>query len=335
MPQGGSQTDSIASSESSVFPPSATVEAIECDDDDIESGNSDPIPTIDLSSCAEACDVVSDADSVHVDNEDEEGHATAVTVDTTAVISMDGRMPAESEDEKRAGFISATIIIASIDTELGLSFRSLPEENGFYISQIKKTGLVFKSGAPFQVGDKVISINNKSCGAQMDHKYAAKMLRESSGFVTIVAQNNNTKKGDSCKVESMITKPYPNARAGIGFSSSDNPSKIYVCSVFFDGLFANSLLAVGDQVLSINGIPCRDLDPTAAADIIKSSPKYVTISARKFQGNGVVVASSSNSDTAKRIRFCGSRTTRRLCRWLCSVVFLAAFVTLILFVKAN
>lgn len=195
---------------------------------------------------------------------------------------------------QRAEFISATLIKPSPTTKLGLTFEVDGTIGfGFVIATISPTGLLGTSGAPFHVGDKVISVNHCSCD-QMEHPSQATQLLESApSEIIIVVQNRG---GDPCVVETMITKPNPHHQAGIGFSCPDSLEQVNVSCLIVDGLFATSLLTIGDEVLSINAIPCGDLDSEAAADIIRSAPTYITIVARKFYGNGIVIAMNNNNE---------------------------------------
>ena len=98
------------------------------------------------------------------------------------------------------------------------------------------------------------------------------------------------------------------------------------------------MLTEGDEILSINSIPCRELDASAVADIIVSSPKHVTIVAKKFEGHGMVVAfdgaSSKRKGRMQRNATNSYRVERRIgpgCQLLAFVVFCAATGLLIFY----
>jgi len=228
----------------------------------------------------------------------------------------------------RAEFISVALIKPSVETELGLSLSGTG--GGIFISGMTSSGLIAESGAPVNVGDRLISVNNISCD-RMDHKRAAKLLRRSSGTIVIVARN--PKGGNVLLVESMITKPSPTHQSGIGFSSAES-SQVNISNIFADGLFAQSLLSIGDEVLSINGLPCRQLNPSAVADIVRSAEKYLTVVAKKFQGNGVVIATSENVDgTTMGLGLAlRQRHKRTACHLLLCSVFVVTLVALIIFI---
>lgn len=312
-----------------------TVEAVDdYDSDDVEAG--EVIATIELSE-AEVC---GDAESVVSDGKDDVAslEAAAVAVPVGSVLSMGGDMMPQQDDRdgrERAEFVSATWIKPSKNAKLGVSFRDLESERGLVISRIKKGGLVSSSGAPLRVGDRVVSVNNFSCD-KLDHKRAAKVLRDSPSCVTIVAQNVG---GDPLLVETMITKPSPGHTAGIGFSSAESPSRVSVCTICHDGLFADSLLSVGDEIISINNIRCAQLDSFATADIVKSAPQYVNVLAKKFEGNGVVVGGDEMTTRAMKLRkWAGRQRGPGIgpgCQLAFGVVFIAALIILLFYMAMN
>ncbi|CAB9518023.1 expressed unknown protein [Seminavis robusta] len=155
---------------------------------------------------------------------------------------------------------------------------------------------------PFQAGDKILSINNKRT-QHMDSPEAARMLREATGYINIVCRNEG---GDPCLIESMITKANRNQRSGMGLKSTGQRD-LRVSSINENGLFAQSLLNVGDRILSINEVDVTEVDARVACDIIKDSPDRVTVVARTAHTTGVVVAEVStrglrrDSETSQQI----------------------------------
>jgi C-terminal processing protease CtpA/Prc len=316
----------------------ATAESYDDDDSDLEAGGD--IPTIVLNVSTDDEESTSNAENDENDtdmppprdNSTTDGQARR-SLATSAVATPVGGLWTRSVEvnentcQRRAEFISAAVIKPSPETELGLSFKMRESGIGLEISAIRPDGLISESGAPLKVGDKVVSVNNFSCD-RMDNKHAAKLLREAEGTVTIVLQNSG---GDPRMVESMIAKPAPNHPTGIGFASTDSPPQLNVSRIFVDGLFAPSLLSIGDEVVSVNDIPCRELDSAAAADIIKSSPRYVTVKAKKFDGIGVVIATSDDEANLRndgRMWVCGSKK-----QMVCCLVFTTAFVILIMYLQ--
>jgi len=311
------------------------VEAIEdYDSDDLEG--CETVPTIELTEDAELCDLECQAnDKLDEDVAFQSGSLDApVAVPLGSLLSTGGLAnefnSTSRRFQQRAEFISAALIKPRERTDLGLSVSELiGGGSGLCISEIKKKGLFFESGAPLEVGDRVVSINNQSCD-EMDHKKAAKILRESPTSVTIVVQNIG---GDPLMVECLITKPTPDHRTGIGFSACTSPARVNISAIFPEGLFADSLLTEGDEVLNVNSIPCRELESETVADIIITAPRYVTVLAKKFEGNGVVVACDSSPDKRKRRSSStsrrgssGERRRRRLIGPGCQLIFLSLFI---------
>jgi hypothetical protein len=60
-----------------------------------------------------------------------------------------------------------------------------------------------------------------------------------------------------------------------------------------DGLFAHSLVNIGDRVLSINRIGCNQLDVTAL-DIVRDSHRYITLLTETQHETAVVLAATSD-----------------------------------------
>lgn len=312
------------------------VQAIEDYDDDDLKG-SETVPTIELTEDAELCDLECQAnDQLDEDVAFECGSLDAPVAVPLGSLLSTGGMANEFNStsrrfQQRPEFISAAVIKPRKRTDLGLSVSDLVGGgSGLCISEIKRKGLFFESGAPLEVGDRVVSINNQSCDG-MDFKQAAKILRESPSSVTIVVQNVG---GDPLMVECMITKPTPDHRTGIGFSASTSPPRVNISAIFPEGLFADSLLTEGDEVLNVNSIPCRELESETVADIIITAPKYVTVLAKKFEGNGVVVACDGSPKKRKRRSSSSSRRgnrseqrrRRRLIGPGCQLVFLSLFI---------
>ena len=255
------------------------------------------------------------------------------------------------QNRQRSEFISASLRKTSVDADLGISFREAHDGTGFTISELSREGLIGTSNAPFQVGDTVISINSCSCD-RMDHpSKAATLLQTAPVEITLVVRNSG---GDPLQIETMITKPSPRYPVGIGFSCLDSLEQVNVSCILEDGLFAQSLLTVGDEIVSINGITCRGLDSDAVADIVRSAPDYVTIIAKKFLGNGVVLATGDDDDhnaiTYRMIKWLGMdhKSTRNVTQYgrrgrlrrtgypvLCCCTFMTALVLLILYLQVK
>jgi PDZ domain len=200
---------------------------------------------------------------------------------------------------RRAELLSATVIKNSPTDHVGLNLlrdevvvysinRDIVATDDDDDDQYNATGGSLLRHCPFQPGDVILSINNKRT-QNMDSQEAARMLREATGFITIVCRNPD---GDPCMIETMITKANKNQRSGMGLKSSGNRD-LRVSSINENGLFAQSLLNIGDRVLSINEFDVTELDARVACDIIREAPDRVTLVARTAHTTGVVVAEVS------------------------------------------
>lgn len=198
------------------------------------------------------------------------------------------RSSSHSHFPTRAEFVSATFIKETCETPLGISLS-----NDSTISFIASGSMA--SASPLKAGDKIFSVNKRRC-QYMSGKAICTLLKSLSGGVTVVAHN---KGGTASIVESMVAKPHPNERSGLVLKRVGD-SELLVSNIRPDKVFINSLLNIGDEVLKINGISCKHLSPIEAADIIKQTPKDVTVIAKSLLGFGVVVAELSTRDLMSR-----------------------------------
>lgn len=193
-----------------------------------------------------------------------------------------------SSETLRAEFISATVIKETEDTPIGMGLVS--EDGEVLISSIQPETLIAKT--PFRVGDRLLSVNNKRCyilDSQEVDEYIANLV----GNVTLVVHNGG---GDPNMVESMVFRPR-NRQCGLGLKSSGR-RRLRISSIDEKGLFVDSLLTVGDPILSINGENCQTCDAHRAKEIMDQAPgdqeySYITVKARTLLETGIVVAAFS------------------------------------------
>jgi predicted metalloprotease with PDZ domain len=191
----------------------------------------------------------------------------------------------------RAEFLSVTFHKKTADVRLGLGLREQADGSKF-ISKLRSDSPIAQS--PLRVGDKVLSINNKSCVDFTEHGSVAELLRQLVGTITIVAQNVG---GDPKRIETMVEKPDADSIVGIGVKRNARGS-LEVSKVSADGLFAHSLVNIGDRVISINKIGCNQLDPIRALDIIRNCPLYITLLTETQHETAVVLAAASDDPGA-------------------------------------
>jgi C-terminal processing protease CtpA/Prc len=199
-------------------------------------------------------------------------------------IALETRTP-HQEDMQRPDLLSATVCKGPQD-ENGLL---LVNTNGTVaVAGLEQDGM-FKA-APFEIGDRVMSVNHVSCEG-MDADGVAKLIQRAQKIVTVVVRAAN---GRADLVASMVRKDRAETRVGV--TMIDHGRKVVIARIAEDGLFAHTLLNVGDTCLSINGITISpDIDAKAAAALIQTSLASVIIKAKTKRETGVVVAASKES----------------------------------------
>ena len=190
----------------------------------------------------------------------------------------------EEEDVARPDLLSATVFKESRSTKVGIAVK-----NTYGIVTVKSLdseGLFSK--APFKLGDRVVSVNGKSC-EDMNATSVADLIRDAVNIVTVVVRSPN---GRADMVSSMCMRENPGVAVGVGVTRRRN--KLVISRVAEDGVFAHSLLNVGDTCLSINEVKCTpDMEPITAATLIRCSPDFVTIVTKTEYETGVVVSKVS------------------------------------------
>ena len=189
---------------------------------------------------------------------------------------------AEESQSHRPAFISVTVLVNESKkkaAEMGISFEKVDE--GLRISNIDSEGLF--GDTPLREGDFVLSVNNTSC---QDRRvaYVSRLLRRSRGSVTLVVRRVD---GDPFIVSTMVTKPTPDSKVGIGLQCIDG--SLRVSSIDPSGLFAGGILNVGDRVASIGDMPCSCMDSASAIELIRKEATTVNIVAWTEKEAGVVV----------------------------------------------
>jgi S1-C subfamily serine protease len=221
------------------------------------------------------------------------------------------------EDMKRPDLLSATVINGSKDEkDVGLL---LANTNGrVIIAGLEQDGM-FKA-SPFQIGDEVVSVNNKSCD-HMDAGGVANLIKYAENIVTVVVRAPN---GRADWVSAMVRKQRPDSR--VGLTLKRRRRNVVISGIAEDGLFAHTLLNVGDTCLSINGIKITpDMDVRASANFILNAPESVTIEAKIHRGTGLVVAVLEES----RARIGSNQYGDTVCALLLFIFTVSAIIILL------
>lgn len=270
-----------------------------------------PVPTPDVTAVLEEAEARSASNSVvhHAQIEMVTATAQPILIDTTDVeLGLSGvpsstggarqvtdagaggdesTVQTSSSQRRRGEFLSATVVKPSKETRLGIQLCQ-DTAGDVRISFLRETGVLFQS--PLRVGDKIVSINGKSC-FDMDHNISLDILKEAVGFVTIIVHNVG---GDPKLVETMVEKISPRSPVGLGIRRNAHAS-LEISKIAFNSIFTHSLMNIGDRLLAINGIGCERMDPRAAIELIRSSPQYVTMVTETQQTTGVVLATNASA----------------------------------------
>jgi len=331
--------------------PAISVTAVPlADDDDNTDGNDAHIPTIELSSLAEVHAVEIGLATGNGDEDDSSSFrqefpslAVAEQVPTSvrdicyedvegiggATSTRLGRYYNSHNDASsaRAAFVSASFVKESRFVFLGIKLaRDSSHDNGVASGIVEK--IADKSPvkhSPLRVGDKLISINHHQCCKMSNNVQIVETLKNLEGRITVVAQNTSSDENAvaSDVVESMMTKTNPNDVLGIALSLVTVNQRRRMRISYIDGDsnenagIADSLLNVGDEVLTINGLSVRHLTCEEAKAIIANAPKTVTIKAITEQETGVVLAelstrfipTTTTTTTPVATAFSGTATT--------------------------
>lgn len=214
------------------------------------------------------------ANPIEEDLQSQHSDSTQSTTSGTAAI---GQRPL------RAEFLSANVIRESRQTPMGLDLFT--KDGEVLISKIEPGTLA--ENTPFCVGDRLLSVNNKRCYI-MDGKEVMEFIDNLIGNVTIVVHNQG---GDPNSVESMVTRPGKH-KCGLAMKSAGRRN-LRITKIEKQGLFFESLLNVGDPIVSINGEDCTACDAYDAGEMIDRAGEFITVKARTLFETGVVVAAFS------------------------------------------
>jgi S1-C subfamily serine protease len=201
--------------------------------------------------------------------------------------------PALSSHQRQEGLERPALLSATV-------YKGSKDENDVGLLLVKTNGRVTIAGlepdgmfkaAPFEIDDRVMSVNNKSCD-HMDAEGVANLIKNAKNIVTVVVRAPN---GRADLVSSTIRKERPESRV-LGVSLKKRRRNVVISSIAEDGRFAHTLLNVGDTCLSINGIKITpNINARSSVELIMTSPDFVTLEAKIDREAGVVVAEFEES----------------------------------------
>jgi len=194
-----------------------------------------------------------------------------------------------SDSLNRPEFVSVTFYSQSSNSTERLGFQLYKDYNAGGDIRIKRSSQSDCPRLPFQNGDRVLSINQKSCHGLSESAARALIDNNHNQSVTIICHNQG---GKANLVETMLEKRTADETVGISFKSRQNGSGVEISTINPRRPLVSSLLNVGDRILAINGVDCNEIGPQVAVDIIRGSNKYVTFLSETLHSTAVVVSSS-------------------------------------------
>jgi PDZ domain len=239
----------------------------------------------------------------------------------------------------RPAFIYVRLRKTSREEICGITVKTLTKDgpggskirDGIEITSISAHGLLGQmtsAGIDHLVrpGDRIISINGVTT-VNIHATAVAKRLREvdQNNEVSLIVHNPD---GDGRFVATTVPKPNPQSSAGIRVrgGGAHTGRSLHVSRVDDEGLFANTLLQVGQRCRAVNGISAHHLGAQGGARLITNATRFVTIvSEHASPGTAhqaLVVGASGTSygnteselQSSSRRRFLGHLCRRQVAR---------------------
>ena len=211
------------------------------------------------------------------------------TVQSPKHTSPLGAVGATSSDDEVAGTAtrSATAVALKPDsaTKLGFTYKMYPEQ--IVVASVK-VGSIF-DGTPLKEGNEIISINGQEVKGMDRESFRSLLTSLPEGNVTIVM--NEVVPLTILRVSA--TKP--EATSKLGFTYKYIGNKVVVASVKDDGIFADTELKKGQEIVSINSKRVAGLNKDQFRGLLQSLPQGKVIITVK----DIIEFSILKIDTAK------------------------------------
>lgn len=189
------------------------------------------------------------------------------TVQSKSLVSPAGGVGATSSDDEVAGTAarSATAVALKPDasTKLGFTYKMYPDQ--IVIASVKE-GSIF-DGTPLKEGNEIISINGTEVKGMDKEGFRSLLTNLPEGNVTIVM--NEIVPLTILRVSAI--KPEPTSKLGFTYKYIGN--KIVVASVKDDGIFADTELKKGQEIVSINSKRVAGLNKDQFRGLLQSLPQ--------------------------------------------------------------
>ena len=178
--------------------------------------------------------------------------------------------------------VSATVFRESFQTRLGLALRQV--DGRIMITGIDKGSLF--AGTDLKVGTALVSINGLLCPTMSCHE-AVGILNRVQGDLTVTAEHVGYVSATVTKTESPT----------IGMAVKSRGAKLYITAIGRDGLFANTDLKVGMQVVSVNKQHCGGLRTKEAVALFMDTSQTELVVLAKDPGYIAVRVTKERADT--------------------------------------
>jgi C-terminal processing protease CtpA/Prc len=178
-----------------------------------------------------------------------------------------GGVIATSSDDEVAGTAARTATAVALkpdaSTKLGFTYKMYPDQ--IVIASVKE-GSIFH-GTPLKEGNEIISINGQEVKGMDRTSFRSLLSNLPEGNVTIVM--NEIVPLTILRVAAI--KPEPTSKLGFTYKYIGN--KIVVASVKEDGIFADTELRKGQEIVSINSKRVGGLNKDEFRGLLQSLPQ--------------------------------------------------------------
>jgi S1-C subfamily serine protease len=178
-----------------------------------------------------------------------------------------GAVGATSSDDEVAGTAARTATAVALkpeaSTKLGFTYKVYPDQ--IVIASVKE-GSIF-DGTPLKEGNEIISINGTEVKGMDKEGFRSLLTNLPEGNVTIVM--NEIVPLTILRIAAI--KPEPTSKLGFTYKYIGN--KIVVASVKDDGIFADTELKKGQEIVSINSKRVAGLNKDQFRGLLQSLPQ--------------------------------------------------------------
>mmetsp|Transcript_32951 Transcript_32951/g.79711 ORF Transcript_32951/g.79711 Transcript_32951/m.79711 type:complete len:706 (+) Transcript_32951:161-2278(+) len=173
--------------------------------------------------------------------------------------------------------VIASVIKAQKDAKLGIKFSLKFDQH--YVEKIEKDGL-FANCNELSIGQRLVNVK----GSNIRSASVEDALREAkiaTGRITLETTDGDF--GESDEVANNLKerliihfeKPREKGRLGVGFQKKPDTEGIGIVGISKEGFLAElNILAVGDQVIGINGNPCPGSTEELVSQIVAAEGMF-------------------------------------------------------------